>query len=44
MRSNSYYAFGLWASNAESYMSSQRTGWRIFTLDMNDYRVVGVLE
>ncbi|CAJ1440618.1 unnamed protein product, partial [Effrenium voratum] len=38
---NSYYAFGLWCSNAEAYLSSQRTGWRIFTLDMNDYRVDG---
>jgi len=39
--SNSYYAFGLWVSNAEVYSSSQRTAWRIFTLDMNDYRVDG---
>eukprot|EP00435_Cladocopium_sp_Y103_P011209 s1732_g2.t3 len=39
--SNSFYAFGLWVSNAEVYESSQRTGWRIFTVDMNDYRVDG---
>ncbi|CAK9021272.1 Pentatricopeptide repeat-containing protein [Durusdinium trenchii] len=39
--SNSYYAFGLWVSNAEDYLASQRTAWRIFTLDMNDYRVDG---
>jgi len=39
--SNSIYAFGLWVSNAEVYADSQRTGWRIYTLDMNDFKVDG---
>ncbi|CAE7458820.1 unnamed protein product [Symbiodinium necroappetens] len=39
--SNSNYAFGLWVSNAEVYAESQRTGWRIYTLDMNDFKVDG---